>query len=628
MSTQIILINMPFAAIEHPSLALGLLQNYSLAYGNPVETVYANLEFAKIIGLSQFADIDGTFQESLIGEWIFSRSAFPDHKSDDNAYFALLTDTDEQTRKDLTAVREKADRFIDNLATTIVAKRPKIVGCTSTFQQNCASLALLRKIKALDNSIITLMGGANCEGIMGQTISRQFNWVDYVFSGECDEVIGRFFDNLLKEKSFDSHNLPAGVIAQSPNLLISNGKTPRAVVPDMSNVTTPLYDNYFETLERLDFVDRIKPGLLIETSRGCWWGEKRHCTFCGLNGHSMTHRAKAPDAVIEEMQHLSAKHNIDRFEVVDNILPMEYVKTVLPRLAANSNYAIFYETKANLRRSQVQALFDAGVKWIQPGFESLHDDFLKIIKKGTTAMQNIATLKACRAVGVRVSWNMLSCAPNENPDWYTEMAQWLPLIMHLQPPHHQLLNIRYPRFSPYFNTPDEFGLSFKAASAYQFVYPLSGQPLFDIAYFFEDKNEKGDNNQQPGHQLLQQKLQDWHQGFWHNSAPPLLIMTDHGSSLKVLDTRPTATQLAHDLTGQTAQIYRLCAEPVAKTRLRDKLAESGEILSEEQLEELLKPLLDNGLMIYLSHCYMALALCGVIPALPSVAENPAGMIYF
>jgi radical SAM superfamily enzyme YgiQ (UPF0313 family) len=43
--------------------------------------------------------------------------------------------------------------------------------------------------------------------------------------------------------------------------------------------------------------------LLFEASRGCWWGAKHHCTFCGLNGLSMTFRSKSADRAYSEIKH-------------------------------------------------------------------------------------------------------------------------------------------------------------------------------------------------------------------------------------------------------------------------------------------------------------------------------------
>jgi hypothetical protein len=74
------------------------------------------------------------------------------------------------------------------------------------------------------------------------------------------------------------------------------------------------------------------PLLLPETARGCWWGEKHHCTFCGLNGATMAFRKKSPDRVLSELVELSGKHRLLRFQTVDNIIAMSYFRDVLPRI--------------------------------------------------------------------------------------------------------------------------------------------------------------------------------------------------------------------------------------------------------------------------------------------------------
>ena len=124
---------------------------------------------------------------------------------------------------------------------------------------------------------------------------------------------------------------------------------------------TPDYDDYFDALRASTLSNLIRPGLLAESSRGCWWGEKSHCTFCGLNGTGMKYRSKSPERVLTELAELSRRYGVSGIQFVDNILDMSYFRHVLPRLAAaGGRYALFYETKANLKREQVELLADAG----------------------------------------------------------------------------------------------------------------------------------------------------------------------------------------------------------------------------------------------------------------------------
>lgn len=631
---DICLICMPYASLERSSLALGLINTYISAFGHRVESIYGNLQFAAMTSVDEYFLVEDVNQEALIGEWVFSRAAFAEHVRDDQAYLASLSMYTADIGQQLLRIREQAERFIDVLADQILAKNPKIVGCSSTFQQNCASLALLKKIKASRPDIITLMGGANCEGVMGQTISQSFDWVDYVFSGECDEVIGHFVHQLMEGVRFDAHNLPDGVIGHRARLITQTNssaepaKPPRAFVSDMSKVGIPEYTDYFTTIETLGLSSVISPGLMVESSRGCWWGAKRHCTFCGLNGHSMIHRSKSEEAMLTELQQLSSKHGVYKFGMADNILPLEYIDTVLPRLAEDPQYSLFYETKANLRHHQVKLLAKAGAKWIQPGLESLQDDFLRLIKKGSTAIQNVSTLKSSRECGVRLSWSMLAGAPGECNQWYVEMAQWLGAISHLQPPQKELVQIGFHRFSPYFDKADEYGLNLQPIKNYQVVYPLSGQALFDMAYYFHHHPASKPSHATvlPGHQLIQSALNQWSDAFWRQDHPPILSMFDHGSKIKIFDTREVATKLAHDLLGITATVYRLCAEPVGQDRLLNKLLELGEQISQSALDKLLAQLVADQLMLHLSHCYLSLALSGDIPMLPRVNDFPSGYL--
>jgi magnesium-protoporphyrin IX monomethyl ester (oxidative) cyclase len=630
---------MPYSSITRPSLALGLIENYINEYGHQVDTIYGNVEFATKIGLELYDQIDNSFFEHLIGEWTFARIAFPEKLLDDDGFFALFTDMSETIRQQLLSARNEAEHYIAELAKRILKQSPKIIACTSTFQQNCASLALLRIIKAQNNKVTTLMGGANCEGIMGQTISESFTWVDYVFSGECDDVIGQFIDKLMHDEFIGAHNLPHGFICQkNKKIMLSNShlavEPPRGYIEDMDKVGIPIFDSYFSTLNKLDLLRNIQPGLLAETSRGCWWGAKKHCTFCGLNGVSMTHRTKSPSAVLAEFEQLHQKYKINKLEIVDNILPMEYMKTVLPALSKEKKYNIFYETKSNLKKDHVAQLASAGVKWIQPGFESLHDDFLKLVAKGATAIQNVSALKWSLNFGVRVSWNLLCGAPNEKEHWYYEMAEILPLIMHLQPPYHELIKIRYPRFSPYFKEPEKYGLILVPLQSYQYIYPLIGRKLANIAYFFDEKSTKtsevfslgvGNAHQVTGHKIMQNQIELWTKQ-WNSGAVPLLYMSDQGESIVIIDTRITATNFTHQLSGLSAAIYRLCEEPISKSRLISKLIELQQLSDDVTVEGSLEELVKSKLLLSLSNCYLALALKGQAPSLPDVRNYPAGYL--
>jgi release factor glutamine methyltransferase len=55
------------------------------------------------------------------------------------------------------SIEELTAPFIDGLADEILARRPKIVGCSSVFEQHVASIALLRRIKEHAPGVVTMI---------------------------------------------------------------------------------------------------------------------------------------------------------------------------------------------------------------------------------------------------------------------------------------------------------------------------------------------------------------------------------------------------------------------------------------------------------------------------------------
>src|SRR5262249_3134931 len=122
---------------------------------------------------------------------------------------------------------------------------------------------------------------------------------------------------------------------------------------DMDRIPTPSFVEYYQQYNH--FLPHGAAGptrdiwLPYESSRGCWWGEKHHCTFCGINGLGMKFREKSPDRVIAELRQLLATHPSNLITMYDNIMPHSYFKTLLPRLQRElGDLYIFYEQKANL----------------------------------------------------------------------------------------------------------------------------------------------------------------------------------------------------------------------------------------------------------------------------------------
>jgi ribosomal peptide maturation radical SAM protein 1 len=281
----------------------------------------------------------------------------------------------------------------------VLQEAPKIVGFTTMFSQNAASLALATILKQSDPTVKVVFGGANCQAEMGAALFRCYPCIDAVVRGEADRVFPALVRDWLDGNRI---TLEAGLCYRENgrDVVVEHAQ---AGAVSMEEVPCPNYDEYFLRLAYHRQHDEIQSNLIIpfESARGCWWGAKSHCTFCGLNGATMDFRSKSPDRVHQEIMTLAGKHRWLKLFAMDNILDMRYVRELLPKLRDERvDIELFYETKANLKRDHLRLMREAGVRDIQPGIETFSNSILKLMRKGTTGLQNIRLLKWCAQFGI------------------------------------------------------------------------------------------------------------------------------------------------------------------------------------------------------------------------------------
>lgn len=619
-----------YANLPRPSLGLGMIQSALKRAGIPSRALFANLWWAEEIGLDLLNLISNRAEHDLVGEFTFSKALFREQAPPPDEFLAQMRYSHFHRHApdvpgQLLKARDLAVEFVDRCARRILELKPRIVGCTSTFEQHCASLALLRRIRELDPEVVTLLGGANCEGEMGFTALQQFDWLDLVVSGEADQLIVPLMQELLEHgRGFAAERLPHGVMTRDRKPAVF----PRATVLRLDELAPPDFDDYFAQMQSSPLRDCLQPALALESSRGCWWGAKHHCTFCGLNGNGMAYRSKDADRVVSELAEMAERYGLKRFNMVDNILDMAYFETVLPRLEG-AGYTMFFETKANLRAKHLEQLKRAGVGFIQPGIESLHDEVLKLFDKGTTALINLQLLRKAREFGIQLVWLFLTNTPGEKDEWCHEMADLVPLLLHLQPPN-LITRVRYDRFSPYHSRPADYGLSIVPNANYARIFPLERQALQGLAYFFEDDlnqplpqgRELDRDPSRSGRDRLETEIRRWIGTFWRPN-PPILSLRDQDQELFVYDTRPMRKRSSTRFVGVARQILLACDEPRSAVSLEKEL---NRPLDESEVEEALTELRELGYLLFLNGKYLTLGVSGSLPSLPGLRNLPTGSV--
>jgi ribosomal peptide maturation radical SAM protein 1 len=597
------LISMPTLAARFPSFQLGLLKPTLERAGFEVEPMSLFLRFGERIGWrlnEALADV----YPCMAGEWIWAKAAFGGSAEPERYLTRFQSNLDAISARagcaveDIVRVREHhTGEFIEQTTREIDWTRYGLVGFTVVFQQMVASLALAKAIKREHPDLPVIFGGATFEDDIALEIMANNPEVDYVHCGDADaslpEVVSRVY-------SGEPMKGIKGMLWRDGGEIVYEGRA--ANYADLDRTPTPDFDEYFRTRKATGyerFPGRRAAMLPIETARGCWYGMKNHCTFCGLNRSGMDFRAKKPERVLELLKELSSRYGIRDFNAIDNILAPAYVSRLFGRLAeAHTDLRLHYEIRPKLSRAQLGLLRRGGLVSVQPGIESFSTNVLTAMRKNVTGMGNLELLKWTTYHGIDNSYNILFGFPGESEQDYRDQAAVLRGIAHLQPPY-AMARARPDRGSPMFEQPEEHSVrGLRPSGCYRYIYPPS-YDLNRVSYFFEHDTDGG--LPAAAYRECLDLVADW-KHRWAAPERPYLRLVKTWESVSIHDGRGDE-YVGYRFDDAEAALYEHCADARTPAELTGELD-----CAADWLEHTLGRFVDLGLMAHLDGKYLALAL--------------------
>ena len=376
-----------------------------------------------------------------------------------------------------------------------------MIGFSCLFDQTIASIALAKIVKEYNPNIFIVLGGYAVDGIIGEQLIKSFSFIDCIAfgAGECliEDLAKASIDNTLLDKI--------------PNICYrkKNNDTVYYLTNSNNNFNInespiPNYDDFVSDIDELSLnhqVDIAWHSIPIQTSCGCWWGERHQCVFCGINDRSIKYNYKKSEIVLSHITELYKKYNKYIFFISDYILPYSFYKTLLPKLAKVNNqnghlFTFTCEIKANVKEIHFYKLKKAGFKEVQPGIESFSSNILKKMNKGVTTIQNIYCLMLGIKYSIVIRYNILFAFPDDEVSDYEEMLKVIPLLYHLHPPTN-LTHLGITRDSPLQRHGKKFGLKqpYKYHSRYDLLFSKSfleryNFDLNNYCFYFEYPFEK------------------------------------------------------------------------------------------------------------------------------------------
>jgi hypothetical protein len=173
MAADVALITMPFFVTSRPSLATGLLKAELASRHVSCECLYFNIEYCEMVGKNPYHFVNSGNTTLLLGEWLFSHALWGPDPTRDASYlnllFTMLQDNNHsllgslsrsQAEALIQRCRDAIDPCLDRCTEIVLRNGYRVIGFSSTFQQNIASLALAKRIKQSHPELTIVFGSS------------------------------------------------------------------------------------------------------------------------------------------------------------------------------------------------------------------------------------------------------------------------------------------------------------------------------------------------------------------------------------------------------------------------------------------------------------------------------------
>lgn len=545
-----LLISMPFPIPYTPSIQLGTLSCYLKSKGFPVDVHHAYLSCANILSPELYSIISSEMVDEIFYPYFLFPDNFKKHRAQIEHYFnSILRRFPSIGPVSLDEVLDRLSFFNAKLITEIDFSKYSLIGFSVTYDQLKSSLYLAREIKQRNPDAQIVFGGAYCTEDLGTSLLKTFPEIDFIASGEGEMTLA----SLIGEIASRNFGKIKGLGWRHSGNVKFNG-APEPV--SLDGLPFPDFGEYFERLKvcssaTQEFCNKYL-SIPLEGSRGCWW---RKCTFCNLNAQYSHYRAKSIHQIVSE-----AKYQIDKFhcysiKFVDNVQRVGDLRQLMTELKnLNGDLNIFLEIRAGqLKREDYSLMRDAGVKVVQIGVEAFGNRMLKKMNKGTTTIDNIASVKYCQELGILPVYNIIYNYPNEESLDLDETAESVKFLTGFIPPVSvHPMELAYN--SPVFNQSDDYNIRHKQLrddALWRFPEEI-WQTLIPFYYDYAPFNERKDMTS-----AWLEIFNEWQHDGEARIARPLLFYQDALGFLTITDMR-TKRPSKLRLEGAERELYLFC----------------------------------------------------------------------
>jgi hypothetical protein len=308
--------------------------------------------------------------------------------------------------------------------------------------------------------------------------------------------------------------------------------------------------------------------------------------------------------VAREVETLTDRYETLAVAFTDNVLPRDGVGELCEALTRlDKDLRLFAEVRATIRPKELAALRRAGAERLQVGVEALSTTLLGRLGKGTTAIDNLAFMKTCEALGLINSANLILHFPGSTAAEVTETLAAIELANPFRPL--KCVSFWLGLDSPVWRDPKSFGI--RAVWPHPHLAKLFPRAVASRLTFMIH-GYRGDRLRQYRRwRPVERKVAEWRRAYERlrpsERDTPALYLRDGGDFAIIVQHREAGLPRKHRLTGSSRAIYQFCQRPRSMGRLRAAF----ETVAEDELRSFLKMMVAKGLMFNEDERYLSLA---------------------
>lgn len=295
------------------------------------------------------------------------------------------------------------------LARRIAEFQPDIVGATAVTMTYHGARQVIRDVKAIDSSILTMMGGPHVTFTPRETLAEMPE-LDLVVMGEGDRTVVDVVREAANGRDW----------SQVRGLAFRGADGAVVVTPGQETVDVNTLPQPARHLLPLGRYRALRMPISITTARGCPFP----CIFCSARDMAGAKiRNRNADIVVDELEDLAGL-GFHQINIADDLFTgrKRHCLAVCDEILRRGLKITWscYSRVDTITPELLARMKDAGCKTMAFGIESANAEILKAVRKGITIPKTLEAIEMCVAAGIDPHCSFILGLPGETQETIAE----------------------------------------------------------------------------------------------------------------------------------------------------------------------------------------------------------------